>query len=801
MHNLYISYGLTKSASTFAWQLIKEIAIQGGLPVAALSIKSKGRNSPEDYIDPVSAEKLELIRQDIGDAPAVIKTHGDATPAAIQLVAEGRALVFVSYRDLRDIALSLLDHAMRSRRKGIPDFANLYTIRDTVVSLKNQVKRFENWVRTCAPFLISYDEICFDTGTTITRIAERIGVEVNAEAIRNKFISDPRVIGQFNKGEKRRFEHEMEPSVSAGFIREFEDYFTRYFPEEAGLLRSSYPEISGGEWGELSVLRTGQSELPARAPICIMSFDRPDYLRQVLVSLKAQIDADIENRKIILFQDGALSRHNKHRHADDQAIADCIDAFKSAFPAGVAMASPKNLGVALNFDRAERVGFEQLAEDAVIFLEDDLVLSEHYIATLDLLIERFRFDERVGYLAAYGDLHRGLSDQRANRTKLIRMGHNWGFALYRRQWLRMRNRVLDYLDLIRDVDYRLRDGAKIARLFASWGYGCPATSQDAAKTIACCSDKVARLNTYACNARYIGERGLHMRPVTFRERGYDKTIVFPERVTDFAPLDAELYDRCIREQERWAGKAENSETQTPVKANAEGPPATANERRNAGGAFAISRKIFGEEVLTAYVPEFEEDLQGWNSTHPIFREIISTGAVRTIFDVGVWKGASTIGFADLLKRFEVDGVVVAIDTFLGSPEHWNRSREDKIFNSLRIQHGYPRLYRQFASNVKHRKCEGYVVPLPQTTENAAKILRNNGIRADLIHLDAAHEYEIVLRDALCYWSLLNPGGFLIGDDYHPTWPGVVNAANDFAHEVGLRLEVHEPKWLVRKPSN
>ena len=102
------------------------------------------------------------------------------------------------------------DRLIRFRIRLELDFANLYTLKDTVVSLQHQIKRFENWVRTCAPLLIPYDEICFDTITTITRIAERIGVGVDAEAVRNKFMSDPRVIGQFNKGEKRRFEHEME---------------------------------------------------------------------------------------------------------------------------------------------------------------------------------------------------------------------------------------------------------------------------------------------------------------------------------------------------------------------------------------------------------------------------------------------------------------------------------------------------------------------------------------------------------------------------------------------------------------
>ena len=75
----------------------------------------------------------------------------------------------------------------------------------------------------------------------------------------------------------------------------------------------------------------------------------------------------------------------------------------------------------------------------------------------------------------------------------------------------------------------------------------------------------------------------------------------------------------------------------------------------------------------------------------------------------------------------------------------------------------------------------------------------HGIRADLIHLDAAHEYEPVLRDALGFWELLKPGGFLVGDDYHPSWPGVVRGATEFAKSVGVELALHQPKWVARKP--
>lgn len=237
MGAIYISYGITKSASTFAWQLIKRIAINGGMPVATLTAKSKGANSPEDYIDPVSDEKLQLIRAEVGDAPVVIKTHGGVTPAAARLVAEATAQVFVSYRDLRDVALSLLDHGARSRKQGIKDFAQFYEVSDTIESIKAQVQRLEGWVRSCKPLLISYDELCFDTRSTISRIAQRLGVSADIDAIFNQFSSHKNLIGQFNKGERRRFEREMNMKTSAFFINTFYSYYETYFPDEIQIMK------------------------------------------------------------------------------------------------------------------------------------------------------------------------------------------------------------------------------------------------------------------------------------------------------------------------------------------------------------------------------------------------------------------------------------------------------------------------------------------------------------------------------------------------------------------------------------
>lgn len=211
----------------------------------------------------------------------------------------------------------------------------------------------------------------------------------------------------------------------------------------------------------------------------------------------------------------------------------------------------------------------------------------------------------------------------------------------------------------------------------------------------------------------------------------------------------------------------------------------------------IMQLLYRGDIYQGYVPGFPEDLQGWNSQAPALTRAIEDVGACIIFDVGVWKGASTIFLAEALRDRGVPGAVIAVDTFLGSAEHWVLKPDAP--NPYRRRHGLPVLYDQFLSNVVRRRLQDYVVPMPQTSETAAAILHAAGVRAGIIHIDAAHDYASVLRDARAYWELLAPEGWLIGDDYHPTWPGVVQAADEFAVEVGRPLEADPPKWIVRKP--
>jgi len=211
----------------------------------------------------------------------------------------------------------------------------------------------------------------------------------------------------------------------------------------------------------------------------------------------------------------------------------------------------------------------------------------------------------------------------------------------------------------------------------------------------------------------------------------------------------------------------------------------------------VMRRVHGTNVYDGFVPTFAEDRQGWNSEHTSFDEIIRGLRPGIVIDVGAWKGGSTIHLANLLKQHAVRGTVIAVDTFLGSVEHWDRA--SGFAGLIPHRFGMPLLYEQFLSNVVRCGAQDRIIPLPQTSTNAAALLRRLGIQAGLIHLDASHDYEDVLQDARAYWDILTPGGFLVGDDYTPDWPSVIKAADQFAAEKTTQLLPSTPKWIVRKP--
>ncbi|MEM8856074.1 MAG: class I SAM-dependent methyltransferase [Pseudomonadota bacterium] len=215
-------------------------------------------------------------------------------------------------------------------------------------------------------------------------------------------------------------------------------------------------------------------------------------------------------------------------------------------------------------------------------------------------------------------------------------------------------------------------------------------------------------------------------------------------------------------------------------------------------AQTLCQTLFGKDPYDGFKTRMSKpDLQGWNGLHGRLAWLVRQFKPKVIVDVGVWKGQSTISFAKAQREVCEDGMVVAVDTFLGSPEHWNPERKD-VFSSLRFMNGRPMVYKTFIANVQLTGFADQIVPLAQTSENAALILARLGVVPDLVHIDAAHEYGPALRDIETYWKLLRPGGILAGDDF--VWPGVARAVVHFSDTVKRPFNVDSPKWWIEKPA-
>ena len=192
------------------------------------------------------------------------------------------------------------------------------------------------------------------------------------------------------------------------------------------------------------------------------------------------------------------------------------------------------------------------------------------------------------------------------------------------------------------------------------------------------------------------------------------------------------------------------------------------------------------------------DLQGWNSQHPYLSDAIAALRPSMIVEIGVWKGGSTVFMANELKKHGMSSAVIAVDTWLGSSEHWLGESNAK----LNFFNGRPDLYYKFLSNVVHAQLTDYVVPLPLDSLNAAQVIKSLRLNPQMIHLDGGHDYDSVLADLRAWWPTLAPGGIFIGDDYYinGAWPGVRGAFDDFFSALDLTpIENVSGKCRVRKP--
>lgn len=190
--------------------------------------------------------------------------------------------------------------------------------------------------------------------------------------------------------------------------------------------------------------------------------------------------------------------------------------------------------------------------------------------------------------------------------------------------------------------------------------------------------------------------------------------------------------------------------------------------------------------------KYNLDLQGWCEDPNRIARLVDEAKPTTAIEVGTWKGTSAVAIGERLASYGGERELICIDTFLGSLEHMRDN------DMLAIENGMPQIYRQFLVNMKKKNIHHIVTPLVNTSRHSLKFLRELGVKAGFIYVDAGHEYEDVLEDLNLCLPLLENGGVFCGDDYSGAWPGVVRAVNQIADREGFWVTSEGCTWRLRK---
>ena len=183
---------------------------------------------------------------------------------------------------------------------------------------------------------------------------------------------------------------------------------------------------------------------------------------------------------------------------------------------------------------------------------------------------------------------------------------------------------------------------------------------------------------------------------------------------------------------------------------------------------------------------------GFYGNRSEMEKLLAQHKPKYVVELGSWLGQSTCHIASCLPE---DGKVYAVDHWLGSVEHRTPNRKD-------VYHLLPTLYEQFLSNVIHNGLCNKIIPWKMTTEDAAIYAQQQGIKIDLVYVDASHDEENVYND-LCHWyPFVKDNGILCGDDWEwgeeKGYP-IRKAVTRFAFENNLKAVPKDNSfWVLEK---
>lgn len=166
-----------------------------------------------------------------------------------------------------------------------------------------------------------------------------------------------------------------------------------------------------------------------KTPILLITFNRPEYTRRVLIEILKQ-----EPLELYVCQDGPRKQKNNDKHKCQQ-VRDVLNELISAYATNNkdftlhTLYQETNLGCGLGPATGITWFFENVEKG--IILEDDCVPHPEFFKYCEELLERYKENERIGFVGGCNFIPLRILSSYA-----FSGGHHqtWGWATWRRAW-------------------------------------------------------------------------------------------------------------------------------------------------------------------------------------------------------------------------------------------------------------------------------------------------------------------------------------------------------------------------------
>ncbi|MBV8976268.1 MAG: sulfotransferase domain-containing protein [Alphaproteobacteria bacterium] len=231
---LVISYGIPKSGSTLAFELIRGILENAGHPQEVVhNSRTRGEDGGEapkrNFLAKADREIVAGLIAKIGPGRIIaVKSHARLEREDFAWFEErqraGELKVIASFRDPRDVALSLVDAGRKSRELhgGDRAFARIGDLDQALRRVEKRIKDFRRWAALEGTLRLNYEDVAFQPDKAIAAVEQALGLSADHDAVKRHAFDEAST--QRNKGVSRRHEQELDEAQAKILRRRFRSF-------------------------------------------------------------------------------------------------------------------------------------------------------------------------------------------------------------------------------------------------------------------------------------------------------------------------------------------------------------------------------------------------------------------------------------------------------------------------------------------------------------------------------------------------------------------------------------------------